>query len=88
MTSLNLFSTRFDQVMSFVEKRASTLEYDTTTSGEWAREEKEGVVRDRAGSRGMFTWRFTNLTSVIFSWTRQGKLKFLRGLRAEQLSQS
>ncbi len=32
MTSLNLFSTRFDQVMQFVEKRSSSLEYVTPQS--------------------------------------------------------
>ena len=30
ITSLNLFATRFDQVLSFVEKRQQTVEYDPT----------------------------------------------------------
>eukprot|EP00026_Physarum_polycephalum_P011641 Phypoly_transcript_11880.p1 GENE.Phypoly_transcript_11880~~Phypoly_transcript_11880.p1 ORF type:complete len:385 (+),score=81.00 Phypoly_transcript_11880:136-1155(+) len=41
MTSLNLFSTRFDQVMSFVEKRASTLDY---------------ILMDTPGQIEVFTW--------------------------------
>lgn len=41
MTSLNLFSTRFDQVMTFVEKRASSLDY---------------ILVDTPGQIEVFTW--------------------------------
>eukprot|EP01087_Luapelamoeba_hula_P018009 TRINITY_DN5740_c0_g1_i1.p1 TRINITY_DN5740_c0_g1~~TRINITY_DN5740_c0_g1_i1.p1 ORF type:complete len:458 (-),score=119.53 TRINITY_DN5740_c0_g1_i1:19-1392(-) len=41
MTSLNLFATRFDQVVSLIEKRASTLDY---------------VLVDTPGQIEVFTW--------------------------------
>jgi len=41
MTSLNLFATRFDQVMEFVEKRADSLKY---------------IILDTPGQIEAFTW--------------------------------
>ena len=39
LTALNLFATRFDQVMDFAEKRASSLKYVYLKRVEWYFEE-------------------------------------------------
>ena len=56
MTSLNLFATKFDQVMNILERRAYSSSGDEAKSGEEENEKMDYILVDTPGQIEAFTW--------------------------------